>query len=79
MKLEELQDSNASPAKVSTNDNNQSDQPSQNSDGTPTSFMTIDDMVKIVQPGGPHTAAGFLASGYFPRFKALEEAHLKYL
>lgn len=79
MSLKELQDTHANPADISTNDNNQLDQTSQKGDGTSTSYMTNDDKVKIIQPDGLHTAASLFSSGYFPRFKALEEANLKYL
>lgn len=78
-KLEELYDTNESPAGVSTDGGSQPDQTSQSGEGVSTIFMTTDDIAKIVRPNGPHTPADLFASGYFPRFKNLEEANLKYL
>ena len=75
IKMEELEKTESSPARVLTD----GDQAPQHDEGTSTPHMTIDDIIKIIQPGNFQTAAGFLASGYFPRFKGLEEENIKYL
>lgn len=78
-KLEELHDTNKSPAGVSTDGGSQPDQTSQSGEGVSTIFMTTDDIAKIVRPSGSHTPADSFVSRHFPRFKDLEKANLKYL
>lgn len=75
LKMEELKKTESSPAKALTDE----DQSSQHDEGTSTPHMTIDDIIKIIEPGSSQTATGFLASGHFPRFKDLEEKNLKHL
>lgn len=72
----------ASPAEMPTESKIQPAQKSQSNDGTSKLDTTIDEMLKILQPqgpDGPQTTTSFFTSGYFPRFKALEEENLKFL